>query len=69
MCKGSKWKKLLIDWNEYQETLQASAFSFVVLNLVEKALLHYAELYKSALRNMQMITFTSDKLKEKSRKH
>ena len=69
MCKGGKWKKLLIDWNEYQETLQASAFSFVVLNLVEKALLHYAELYKSALWNMQMITFNSDKLKEKSWKH
>ena len=59
---------------EYQETnikktLQASAFSFSVINLVEKALSHYAGLYKSALRNNQLITSNADNLKGKSWKN
>ena len=56
--QSGKWKKPLIDWNEY-----------IVLNLFEKAVLHDAGLYKSALRNKQLITFNVDHLKVKSRKH
>ena len=46
-----------------KKTLQASAVSFLVLNLVKKAVLHYAGLYKSALRNNQLITSNADNLK------
>ena len=56
--QSGKWKKPLIDWNEY-----------IVLNLFEKAVLHDAGLYKSALPNKQLITFNVDHLKVKSRKH
>ena len=52
-----------------KNTLQALAFSFIVLNLVEKAVLDYAGLYKSALRNKQLITSNAGNLKGKSWKH
>ena len=63
MCRAvnerSPW---LIEMN-IKKTLQASAVSFLVLNLVKKAVLHYAGLYKSALRNNQLITSNADNLK------
>ena len=67
--QGQKWKKLLTDWNEYQESTTTMAFSFIVVNFVEKSVLHYTGLYKRALRNEQLITSNADNLKEKSWKH
>ena len=58
----------LIEIN-FNKTLLPSSLSFLVLNLVEKAVLHYAGLYKSALRNKQLIIFNADNLKGKSWKH
>ena len=52
-----------------KKTLLPSALSFLVLNLVKKAVLHYAGLYKSALRKKQLITSNADNVKEKSWKH
>ena len=49
-----------------KKTLLPSALSFLGLNLVEKAVLRYAGLYKSALRNKQLIIFHADNLKGKS---
>ena len=49
-----------------KKILQASAYSFLVLNLVEKAVLQYAGLYKSAPQNKQLITSIADILKGKS---
>ena len=43
-----------------KKTLRASSFSFIVLNLVEKAILHYVGLYKSALRNKQLTISNAD---------
>ena len=34
-------KELLIDWNEYQENTTSIGFRFIVLNLAEKAVLHF----------------------------
>ena len=65
MCKAvneiSYW---LIELN-IKKTLLPSALSFLVLNLVEKAVLHYSGLYKSALRNKQLITSNADNLNGK----
>ena len=58
----------LIEMN-IKKTLLPSALGFLVLNLVEKAVLHYAGLYKSALRKKQLITSNADNLKGKSLKH
>ena len=55
----------LIEIN-FKKTLLPSSLSFVVLNLVEKAVLHYAGLYKNTLRNKQLIISNADNLKEKS---
>ena len=69
MCKAVKeisyW---LIELN-IKKTLLPSALSFLVLNLVEKAVLHYAGLNKSALRNKQLITSNADNLNGKQWKH
>ena len=47
-----------------RNTLQASAFSFIALNLVEKAVLHIllimVDYLKSALRNKQQITSNAE---------
>ena len=60
-------KEANTDWLKWisRKHQQASAYSFLVLNLVEKAVLHYAGLYESALRNKQLIT----SIAEKSFKH
>ena len=50
-----------------KKTLLPSALSVLVLNLVEKAVLHYAGLYKSTLEATD--TSNADKLKVKSWKH
>ena len=57
---GSYW---LIEMN-IKKTLLPSALSFLVLNVVEKPVLHYAGLSKSALRNKQEILPTQTILKE-----
>ena len=49
-----------------KKTLLPSGLRFLVLNLVERAVLRYAGLYKRALRNKQLITFNADNLKGKS---
>ena len=52
-----------------RKTPQTSVFSFIALNIVEKAVLHILlnMLYyiKRALRNKQLVTFHVDKLKGK----
>ena len=45
-----------------KKTLQTSDFSLTDLNLVEKAVLHYAGLYKSTLRNKQLTSSNADNL-------
>ena len=52
-----------------KKTLQATAFGFLVLNLVEEVVLLYAGLYKSTLRNKQPITSNIDNLNRKSWRH
>ena len=51
------------------KTSQTSAFSFIVLNVVEKAVLHFLvntlHYIKRALRNKQLVTFNVDSLKGK----
>ena len=53
------------------KTLQASAFCLIVLNLVEKVVLHFLlimlDSIKSALRKKQLITSTQSTLKENCR--
>ena len=50
MYKSAKWKSYWLIETDIRKTLQASAFSLTVLNLAEKAFLHfpfnYAGLYK-----------------------
>ena len=50
MYKSAKWKSYWLIETDIRKTLQASALSFTVLNLAEKAVLHfpfnYAGLYK-----------------------
>ena len=50
MYKSAKWKSYWLIETDIRKTLQALAFSFTVLNLAEKAFLHfpfnYAGLYK-----------------------
>ena len=51
-----------------RKTLQASAFSFIALNLTEKAVLHLRliilDYIKSALRKKQLITSNAEHLKK-----
>ena len=67
--QGGKRKRLLLIEKNIKKTLLPSALSFLVLNLVEKAVFHYAALYKSALRKKTLITSNADSLKGKSWKH
>ena len=50
--------------------LQVSAFSFIVLNLIKKAVLHFLsnmmDYIKSTLRNKQLTTSNADSFKGKS---
>ena len=63
MCRAvNKRSSWLIEMN-IKKTLQASGLSFLVLNLVKKAVLNYAGLHKSALGNKQLITSNADNLK------
>ena len=48
MCRAVNERKYWLIEMNIKKTLQASAFSFIVLNLVEEAVLHYAGLYKNA---------------------
>ena len=62
-------EKLLTDRNEYQgNTLQAATFSFIVLDLIEKAALHFVlimpDYIKNALRKKQLITSNAEHLKK-----
>ena len=66
MCKAVNERSYWLVEMNIKKTLLPSGLSFLVLNLVEKAVLHYAGLYKSALRNKQLITFNADNLKGKS---
>ena len=50
--------------NIKKKTLLPSALSCLDLNLVEKAVLRYAELYKSALWNKELILPTQTTLKK-----
>ena len=59
----SSW---LIEMN-VRKTLQSSGFTFIVLNIVEKAALHFLfvmlDYTKSALRNKQLLTSNEENLK------
>ena len=56
-----------------RKALQASVFSFIVLNLADKAVLHFLlimlDYIKSALRKKHLITSNAEHLKGKSWKH
>ena len=56
-----------------RKRLQASAFSFIALNLVEKAVLHIflimVDYVKNALRNRQQIPSNAEHFQQKSWKH
>ena len=56
-----------------RKTMKASAFRFIVLNLAEKAVVHFLLVIpvyiKSVLRKKQLITSNAEYLKEKSWKH
>ena len=58
-AQDAKWKKLLFIEMEIRSRLQPSAFSFMALKLVEKAVLHIflimVNYVKTALRNRQQI--------------
>ena len=69
MCRVVNERSYCLIEMNIKKALQASAFSFLVLNLVEKVVLHYFGLYKSALGNKQLITSNVDTLKGKSSKH
>ena len=66
MCKAVNERSYWLVEMNIEKTLLPSALSFLVLNLVEKAVLHCAELYKSTLRNRQLITSNAGNLKGKS---
>ena len=65
MCKAVNERSYWLVEMNIKKTLLPSALSFLVLNLVEKAVLHYSALYKSALRNKQLITSNADNLNGK----
>ena len=64
---NTKWKKLLIDWNEYQEKTTSIGFQFSSPELVGKTVLHVflimLDYIKGALRNKQLITSNAENLK------
>ena len=66
MCKAVNERSYWLIEMNIKKTLLPSALRFLVLNLVERAVLRYAGLYKRALRNKQLITFNADNLKGKS---
>ena len=59
-AQGAKWKKLRLIEINIRKTLQASAFSLIVLNLTEKAVLHIllimVDYVQNSLPNKQQIT-------------
>ena len=67
MCKAVNERSYWLVEMNIKKTLLPSGLSFLVLNLVEKAVLHYAGLYKSTLEATD--TSNADKLKVKSWKH
>ena len=76
MCRAVNERSYWLIEMNIKKTLLPSALSFLVLNLVKKAVLHYAGLYftglyftQSALQNKQLITSNAENLKEKSWKH
>ena len=73
MCRVVNEKNYwLIEMNN-SKTPQALVFGFIVLNLVEKAVLRFflnmLNYIKRVLRNKQLIIFNKDNLKGKSYKH
>ena len=64
---GAKWKSNWLIEVKIRKTLQASTFSFIVLNLVEKAVLHslliMLDYIKTALRKKQLINSNAGHLK------
>ena len=71
--QSAKWKSYWSIEISIRKTLQASAFSFIVLNLAEKAVLYFLLIMlgyiKSALRKKKLITPNAEHLKRKSWKH
>ena len=70
MCRALIEKNYWLIEMNIRKTPQASVFSFIVLKLAEKAVLHFLlnmlDYIKRALRNKQLITFNADNLKGKS---
>ena len=66
LCRAVNERKYWFVKMNIKKTLLPSALSFLILNLVEKAVLHYAGLCKSALRNNQLITSNAENLEGKS---
>ena len=66
LCPVRSMKEANTGWlkwisRKHQQTWALWVFSFLVLKLVQKAVLHYARLYKSALRNKQLIISNAGK--------
>ena len=66
--QGMKWKSYWLIEMKIRETLQAVAFSFIVLGLVEKAALDFVlimpDYIMNALRKKQLITSNAEHLKK-----
>ena len=73
VVQGTEWKKLLVDWNEYQENTTSIGFQFQSSKRSQESchalLFNYAELYNE--RSMKKATATSnaEHLKKKLLKH
>ena len=68
--QGAKWKKLLIDWNKYQQNTTSTGFQFYSPKHVEKAVLYFLiimqDYVRSAIRSKQQITSNEEHFEGKS---
>ena len=73
VVQGTEWKKLLVDWNEYQENTASIGFQFHGTKLSQESclalLFDYAELYNERSTKKATATSNAEHLKEKSLKH
>ena len=68
VVQGTEWKKLLVDWNEYQEYTASIDFQFHSTKLNPESclalLFNYAKLYNETQRKMQLQLPTQNTLKK-----
>ena len=60
VVQGTEWKKLLVDWNEYQENTASIGFQFHSTKLSRESclalLFNYAEVYNERRKQLQLPT-------------